>query len=162
MGNRKPSTPTLCFDCGNATNPDVCPWVRDGTPVQGWTAKPTVIGRSYKFDSYRVEGCPLFWRDGHSGGLVEDLFGRKRRVTIDGDDSIKLAAAICARAVEDWKFLGYGALKSVPYYGDRLYREELIEFFFSPWFEKLLGSFSERTPEQIRRYIHITDDMRPN
>lgn len=152
---------TRCLDCGNATNPDVCPWVRDFTPVPGWEAEPTVIGKAYSFTSYLVSYCPLFWRDAHKAGLEEDVFGRKRRVTIDDDDTVKLASAICTRAVEDWKFLQYGALRSVPYYGDRLYRDEIIEFFFSEWFSRLLECFSYRTPEQIRKYIGITEGMRP-
>ena len=161
MGNRHPTNYSKCFDCGNATNPDACPWVRDFTPVPGWEADETTVGRTHTFQSFRVRECPLFWRDAHTGGLVEDLFGKKRHVSIEEDDAVRLAAATCARAVEDWKYLRYGAIKSIPCYGSRLYRDEVLEFFFSPWFATLLQSFSERTPEQIRRYIHITEDMRP-
>lgn len=161
MGNRHPTNYSKCFDCGNATNPDACPWVRDFTPVPGWEADETTVGRTHTFQSFRVRECPLFWRDAHKAGLEEDVFGRKRHVTIDGEDTVKLASAICTRAVEDWKFLQYGALQSIPYYGDRIYRDEIIEFFFSEWFTRLLGCFSQRTPAQIRKAIGITEDMRP-
>ena len=159
--NCNPQERTICLDCLNATNPDVCPWANDLTPVPGWDAQPTVVGNVYSFTSYFVRSCPLFVRESYSGGLKEDIFGKTREVHIDDKDTVKLASAIWTRAVEDWKFLQYGALQSIPYYGDRLYRDELLEFFFSEWATKLLECFSERTPEQIRKAIRITEDMRP-
>lgn len=156
-----PAGYSICLNCGRATNPDVCSWAKDNTPVKGWKATPTVVGNVYKFDSFRVEDCPLFIPDAENGGLEEGIFG-SRRVRIDKDDTVSLASAICVRAVEDWKFLGNGAIVSVPYYGSRLHREELLQFFFGEWFARLLASFSERTPEQIRSLLGITESMRPN
>lgn len=153
--------PSLCLDCANATNPDVCPWVRSAVQVPGWEATKTVIGKVHSFESYCVSYCPLFRRDAQDGGLKDDLFGERKRIRLDGNDVINLASAICTRAVEDWRYLKDGALKSVPYYGDRLHRDEILEFFFSKWFAMLLESFSDRTPEQIRGYLGITDDMKP-
>lgn len=153
---------TLCLDCGNSTNPDACPWVRDGTPVQDWEATPTVVGRGYTYESYHVTECPSFWRDAHSGGQEWNIFGRKPEKTkVDESDGVKLASAICVRAVEDWKALGNGAIEFASVGGQKVTRKEMLEFFFSPWFELLLGSFSQRTPKQIRTYIGIEEDMRP-
>ena len=152
---------SICFNCGRSTDPDSCPWVRDFTPVKGWKAEPTVVGNVYRFSSYRVDYCPLFWQDAVNGGLEEVLFGRKRHVHIDGNDTIRLASEICTRAVQDWQYLRYGEIESALYYGNRLKKVELLEFFFSNWFARLLECFSERSPEQIRSYLKITEDMRP-
>ena len=152
---------SICLNCGRATDPDSCPWVKDATPVKGWKATPTVVGNVYKFDSYRVEDCPRFIPDAENGGLEEGIFGR-RKVRIDRNDTVNLASAICVRAVEDWRFLRSGEIVSVPYYGSRIYREELLQFFFGEWFARLLESFSDRTPEQIRTLLGITESMRPN
>ena len=153
---------TKCWTCGNATNLNACPWARDGTPVDGWEATPTVIGRGYTYESFYVAECPLFWRDAHKGGREWNVFGRKpKQPTLDNDDSVSLASAICVKAVEDWKALGNGAIEFNTVDGQKVTRKELLEFFFSRWFEMLLGSFSQRTPKQIRTYIGITEDMRP-
>ena len=153
---------TLCWDCANATNPDVCPWA-NAQPVDGWKAEETVVGNhSLRYDSFQVKECPLFKRDGFNGGLEADLFGKKRHVSIDEKDAVNLASAICSRMVEDWIFLEYGLLEDIKFLGQRIYRADCLEFFFSPWFETLLASFSKRTPEQIRKYLKITDDMNPS
>ena len=59
-GGRK-EIDTICWDCANATNGNLCPWVKDYTPVEGWDAIPKRI----KFndiitDSYIVMACPNF------------------------------------------------------------------------------------------------------
>ena len=129
--------------------------------MKGWDATPTVVGNLYRYSSYRVDSCPLFWQDAVNGGLEEDLFGRKRHVHIDGPDTVRIASEICTQAVRDWQYLRYGEIESAPYYGDRRKKVELLEFFFSNWFARLLECFSERSPEQIRSYLKITEDMRP-
>lgn len=63
--------PTLCWNCAKATNQEACPWVRDFTPVPGWTAEPTHHEGFYAYDSYRVIKCPLFARDACRGGLIK-------------------------------------------------------------------------------------------
>ena len=52
---------TLCWKCGNSTNGNICPWVRNYTPVKGWEAKPHKIHfNNVTVDSYHVKKCPLF------------------------------------------------------------------------------------------------------
>ena len=59
--------PTLCWKCAHACGG--CSWSDSFTPVEGWTAKPTVIkanhGRGFMEDieSYIVKACPLFEND---------------------------------------------------------------------------------------------------
>lgn len=59
---------TLCWDCAHATD-DSCAWVRDGEPVEGWTARETKLlwARAYS-SSYHVAACPQFKRDAENGG----------------------------------------------------------------------------------------------
>lgn len=48
-----------CGDCKKTACE--CPWLHDGTPVEGWVAEPTIIqGRGYKIDSFNIKKCPLF------------------------------------------------------------------------------------------------------
>jgi hypothetical protein len=69
MGERRKHT--LCWDCENAVEPEICPWVNDGSPVPGWCAVRTKIHshRTPPNDaSYCVIHCPLFKRDSVKGG----------------------------------------------------------------------------------------------
>ena len=152
---------TLCWDCKNSTKPWNCPWVDNFTPVKGWIAIPTHVGKYYQYDSFRVIECPKFKRSSFCGGLVEDTFSEKEPSQIDDKGCVALAEAIVERAVEDWKFLEYGALEEIVFCGGRIFKSEILEFFFSEWFEHLLESFTEYTPQQIRRYLKIRNDMRP-
>ena len=152
---------TLCWDCKNSTKPWKCPWVEKSDTVAGWIAKPTSVGKFYNYSSYQVVDCPQFVRDSFSGGMEWDVFGKKEPVTLEDEDCGTLAEAIIERAVEDWKFLEYGALEEIVFCGGRIFKSEILEFFFSDWFEHLLESFTERTPQNIRRYLHITESMRP-
>lgn len=158
---------TLCWDCKNATGPNECPWARDGSPVRGWTTIPTTLkipGCPEPIKSFHVIDCPRFDRDSFRGGLDEVVFGKKRKPTkLDDKDIVNVAEAICERAVRDWILLDYGQLRTVGTDGSTFIdRYSLLEFFFSRWFETLLESFSYHSPDQIRRYIHITPDMNPH
>lgn len=54
---------TLCWECKWATGLDgVCPWAKDGTPVDGWKAKKTKIksATELRTNSFKVIECPLF------------------------------------------------------------------------------------------------------
>ena len=58
MGNTQ-----LCWKCDKATGG--CSWAHNGTPVKGWTAKPTVIRDDTDINgsiikSFRIIKCPLF------------------------------------------------------------------------------------------------------
>lgn len=46
----------LCWSCQNATDYRKCPWVKDFSPVDGWTAVDTGNG-------YFVKACPIYKRD---------------------------------------------------------------------------------------------------
>jgi len=152
---------SLCWDCRNCTKPEVCSWANDFTPVKGWTAIPTTVGGYHPFDSYLVKECPLFSRAAFSGGQTRDLFVKADYLEIDDQDAENLAEAIIERAIEDWKFLEYGNLDNITFSGSRIKRSELLEFFFSPWFEQLLASFTDIPPNKIREHIKITDKMKP-
>ena len=81
-------TPSLCWDCANATRPDVCPWVEDFTPVDGWDAEPTICHEHAEqpYESYRVRNCPLFERDAIRGGV--------KRCVLRGDAEHKAASEL--------------------------------------------------------------------
>lgn len=152
---------TLCWECKNATRPWNCPWVEKFGEVEGWMAKPTNVGKFYNYESFHVIDCPKFKRDSFLGGTEWNLFGKRESTSLDDEDCQTLAEAICERAVEDWKFLDYGLLDEIAFCGGRIFKSELLEFFFSEWFESLLESFTERTPQNIRRYLKIKESMRP-
>ena len=153
---------SLCWDCANSTNSEVCPWARELTPVKGWDAKPYRLGGVAPMDSYIVSDCPLFKRDSFGAGAERCLMTQKKKPpTLYNDDLKNIAEAIIEGAVEDWKALQYGALEYVRFRGDRITKKDTLEFFFSKDFEDFLGTFSERTPQQIRSWLQITDDMMP-
>ncbi len=157
--------PTLCWDCKNAAKPWACEWVGSGKPVNGWWAKPTTMkgmrGMA-PIESYHVVRCPKFKRGSFGGGLTRDTFGKHEFIKLDDKDTVNLAEAIIQSAVEDWQSLKFGELSVVNKAGKPVFKADVLEFFFSRWFERLLESFSAHTPQQIRSYIHITEDMRPN
>lgn len=74
--------PTLCWDCKNYMNG--CSWAREGKPVEGWTAIPTVK-QQHNHDplhSFLVLKCPEFEADAEDGGtrrIGEKRDGRNRR-----------------------------------------------------------------------------------
>ena len=145
---------TLCFDCKNATRPWKCPWVAKYAPVPGWLAEKTQLcKRSSPYDSYYVKACPRFKRDSYCGGTVNHP--ETGRVYVDPKDVSSIAEAICEQAVADWIAIDYGNLSSLKVSGSTVKRDKMLEFFFSAWFAQLLESFTEYTPQQIRRSIRI-------
>lgn len=152
--------PSLCWDCRNSTKPWKCPWVRDFTPVKGWTALKTYNDPKFGVTSYNVYACPLFSRDAHGGGQVKDMFGAKEKIYIDDDGLKRLATAIIQQYVEDWKFLEYGALDGVMFRGSRIWRYNIIRFFGSAWFQDLLDATGlEVSTDQVCKALQITDEM---
>lgn len=152
---------TLCWDCANATHSEKCPWVDSFTPVPGWKARPTKIFGSYPLESYVVIECPWFRRDSFGAGTEKCLISWSRPIKLYDDDLKNISEAIIENAVEDWKALQFGALEAVTSRASRITKQKTLEFFFSVDFENFLSTFSERTPEQIRSWLHITEDMRP-
>lgn len=53
----------LCFDCARASG--FCPWSKNFSPVEGWTAKCTNINNvsGQEVCSYHILCCPLFIKD---------------------------------------------------------------------------------------------------
>ena len=79
-----------------------------------------------------------------------------RRHPLTPDSLENLSAAILLTAVEDWKSLDYGKLK----YGaiikeNAVERDEMLEFFFSDDFKRLVHVATNYTPTQIRRALRI-------
>lgn len=68
---------TICWDCANAVEPEICQWVGSGSPVPGWEAERTHIrSNTVMPDSYRVTSCPLFERDAVNKGRRYYVKGR--------------------------------------------------------------------------------------
>ena len=155
---------SLCLDCESATKPWRCPWVKNFTPIEGWEATPTQLYKPpMHYDSFDVKSCPLFVRDAVGGGR-DWIETREERapIKVDNRDTVTLAEAIIERAVMDWKYIEYGQMEDkIHSNGTAIWKDELLEFFFSSWFECLLASFSQHSPEQIRRFLQITDNMKP-
>lgn len=151
--------PTLCWDCALATRPWACPWVGKGNPVSGWMARETVVSKkSSPYASYHVLTCPKFKRDSHLGGMLDHEEVRHKVKLDDGSDVENLAEAIVQRAVEDWIALHYGSIPKLSKVdGSCVKRDEVIKFFYSAWCRELLESFTEYTPENLRRYLKIPD-----
>ena len=160
-GKNNQDTPkSLCWDCANVTQSGKCPWADNFDPVPGWNAKPTKIYGAYPMDSYVVLSCPIFKRNSFGAGAERCLLAPQKPIKINDDDLINLSEAIIENAVEDWKALQYGALTAVKFCGSTITRKDTLEFFFCEDFENFLSTFSERTPEQIRSWLKITEDMR--
>lgn len=51
-----------CWTCSKACGG--CSWSRDGTPIDGWKAKPTYISANVGYEqSYKVSYCPQYEND---------------------------------------------------------------------------------------------------
>jgi hypothetical protein len=112
-------------------------------------------------ESYVVHDCPRFRRDSFGAGIEKCLLAWNKPLKLYNDDLQNIAEAIIEGAVADWKALQYGALEAVTFCASRVTKQKTLEFFFSEDFENYLSTFSERTPEQIRSWLKITEDMRP-
>ena len=155
------ANPSLCWDCENCTKPNVCSWVRDFTPVDGWRAKKTRLGGAYPMDSYLVIECPLFNRSSYGAGMATDIMcGREDSFDLSNDDLKAISCAIIERYVEDWKFIDYGEKDNINYCGGVLKRKEILEFFISEWFADLLDATGlPIMPEQVWSALKITPQL---
>ena len=62
--NHRHRSKTLCWLCANATDGNLCPWVKDFTPVEGWEAEPRkIFSNNVTIQSYNITKCPLFRKD---------------------------------------------------------------------------------------------------
>ncbi len=162
---------TLCWDCKHATDVEACPWVRDGTPVDGWWAKRKDI--KYRVDACEAHGvqtrlqetycvmmCPLFERDSYRAGLTEM---RKTHVDISNATELdlrRLSAAIITQAVLDWEKLDRGKLKKlVTAEGSTIKSCKLIAWFNSPDFAVMLSAVSNLSPEQVKKQLEVPDGL---
>lgn len=92
--------------------------------------------------------------------VVVETGWRQRVLDQPNRDVFDLAYVILERAVEDWKALDYGRRSEVIVDKELVERDEVVEFFFSKWFEILLNATLPYTPAQIRRYIHMPENIR--
>ena len=155
---------TLCWDCEYSSAVGMCPYVDDGTPVEGWWANASTI--KYKDGRYPVRDltcyevimCPRFRRDSWRSGLYP-MKGREKHIKLHPDQNAEvkaLAAAIIMRAVNDWRSLCDGELKNtLANDGEMVNRKELIEFFNSSRFANMLTVCSEHSAEQIREVLKV-------
>lgn len=86
---------TLCETCSNSCGN--CSWSARFVPVEGWTAKPTLVRNSSVKDSviesFEVSECPLFAED------------KKRHTeSIRSDRVVALCFKIIERAIHDYAF----------------------------------------------------------
>lgn len=158
---------SLCWDCANATLPHKCPWVGDGTPIDGWWARKTKLkfkggdgsGGSYvrMVDSYNVIVCPLFERDAWRGGQFKHDTDKKTNLKDATESDLRaICAAIIQRFVLDWETLGRGKEKKFITYGNKVVKAETVrEFFQSEWFEMLLSVVSDFDPDHVREILGV-------
>ena len=101
--------------------------------------------------------CPCNMDD--VGGTLAGETGRGQRVLNQPNrDAFDLAYCIIERAVEDWKALDYGRRSEVFIDKEVAERKEVLEFFFSHWFEVLCDAALDYTPQQIRKALRIPED----
>lgn len=161
-----PNSRTLCWDCKHATDINYCPWVRDGTPVEGWWARSKAIqyliypqdapAFTREIDSYCVICCPLFDRDSFSAGLLPMEKKRTEYKYADSSDIKALCAAIITQAIADWNKLDRGRFaKALAADGQTIKRDEVVEFFYSAFFEEILDAVSSLTPAKVREELGI-------
>lgn len=62
------SPPTLCWQCKNSTNENLCPWVKNFTPVRGWDAE-----KGINEGTFHVKHCPLYDPDPQNPKKVKEL-----------------------------------------------------------------------------------------
>lgn len=150
--------PSLCWDCANATRPWNCQWVRSGKPVNGWIARKTIVNKKWHpAESYHVLTCPKFVRDSQLGGMENDEEA-KHKVELSGHCVDSIAEAIVQRAVEDWIALCYGDMSRRSHVdGYAVERREVLEFFYTDWCKELLESFTDYTPADLRRFLHMEE-----
>ena len=158
---------TICWCCENATNSKACPWADRAEPVPGWVADDHFIklhsgSRVYRSHSFIVKECPLFKRDAFWGGS-EKMWGAKSAADTEYADLTEIAAAIIIQAVYDWQDLECGKLdKLARYKKDTLYKDELLRFFFSGYFESLCHHVTKAyEPWEFRAALHIREEDRP-
>lgn len=157
---------TLCWDCKHSTDINRCPWIRDCTPVDGWWARSKVIRyRIYPPDapaytreteSYCVICCPKFERESFGAGLVPLEKKHTQYKDAQNADIKALCAAIITQAIMDWRKLDNGRFaKALAADGNTIKREEVIQFFYSNYFEEMLDAVSSLTPKQVREELGI-------
>ena len=154
---------SLCWDCVNATCPENCEWVDRFEPVKGWWARPRVIrrfGHSKEeialIDSYSVVMCPKFKRNSWRGGTENDWRADIEKRTMDNSDVKSLASAIICQAVIDWESTQRGRFKRfIVSDGKNVKAEEILEFFFSGYFEHLLQAVTSVDPDVVREELGI-------
>ena len=51
----------LCWSCSKACGGSDCPWANKLQPVEGWTAKPSIVMSNYhQINTFRIIECPLY------------------------------------------------------------------------------------------------------
>ena len=58
----------LCWSCSKACGGSDCPWANKLQPVEGWTAKPSIVMSNYhQINTYRIIECPLYEKEKRKG-----------------------------------------------------------------------------------------------
>ena len=152
MGREKfAASQQCCWFCENATKPWKCPWVDRFKEIPGWKAEPTIIknrvGRKvFIANSFNISFCPLFVSDNENA--------EPEHYPLEFNVS-SLHGEILAQAVRDWRAIDYGKLRYTCTADGSIKRDELLEFFWGKWFETLVESCTQYTPQQIRDYINV-------
>lgn len=71
-----------------------------------------------------------------------------------------IGCEILTRAVNDWRLLDFGRKTMFMFSssGTFVYRYELIDFFFSKWFEALCGALLAYTPDEVKAALGVYKD----
>lgn len=145
--------PTLCWDCAWSNGSGDCPWVDHQTPVEGWEAIPNHVAGHYGFDSFSVVKCPSFKRDSHNAGQSWQWGRPGKKTELSSGDAVKIASRIIDQAVQDWRDIK--DTNNLRLDGQVVWHEEVVEFFNSSWFERLLALASDLDPDKCRDSLKI-------
>ena len=83
-----------------------------------------------------------------------------RWTKLDNSDVRTLSREIIISAVKDWDALGRGAKKYAVVAGVTVDREELVDFFYSEFFNELVKASTSRSPKEVRRAIGLYADTK--
>lgn len=147
---------TLCWDCALANGSGDCPWAENHTPVEGWNAIPNHVAGGAGYDSYAVIECPKFKRDSRNGGQDWRWLKPLTESELSSGDAIRLSCRIIDQAVQDWKSLKDYEEFPLRLDGQVVWRRDVVSFFNSVWFERLLTLASgDLDPEDCRATLKI-------
>ena len=151
LENKHIKSKQKCWDCKHAIpgRTSGCAWSEHFKPVEGWTAKPTLIKSittrrySKSFPSFQIDDCPKYEK-GKVGAAVLET---------DKQTIQDLAYAVVEQAVRDWRWLCKGS------FGDWDCNFEELTLFFTRDVSFYIGDeAAKRLWEQIGKIAFRQND----